>query len=39
MATLFPDTHPKAEKVLINLLREAPPLRMLKMVDQLNQSN
>ena len=38
MSTLFPDTHPEAEAVLIRLLREAPPWRKLEMVDQLNQS-
>lgn len=38
MTSLFPDTHPDAEAVLILLLREAPPWRKLEMVDQLNQS-
>jgi len=38
MSALFPDTHPKAEAVLICLLREAPSWRKLEMVDQLNQS-
>jgi hypothetical protein len=38
MSTLFPDTDPEAEKVLIELLRNAPPWRKLEMVDQLNQS-
>ncbi len=38
MSTLFPDTHPEAEAVLIRLLRQAPPYRKLEMVDQLNQS-
>jgi hypothetical protein len=38
MTTLFPDTNPKAEAVLIRLLREAPSWRKLEMVDQLNQS-
>jgi len=38
MSTLFPDTCPEAEAVLIRLLREAPPWRKLEMVDQLNQS-
>jgi hypothetical protein len=38
MTALFPDTHPKAEAVLIRLLRAAPPWRKLEMVDQLNQS-
>ena len=38
MTTLFPDTHPEAEAVLIRLLRQAPSWRKLEMVDQLNQS-
>lgn len=38
MSTLFPDTHPNAEAVLIRLLREAAPWRKLEMVDQLNQA-
>jgi hypothetical protein len=38
MSTLFPDTNPKAEAVLIRLLRETPSWRKLEMVDQLNQS-
>ena len=38
MSTLFPDTRPEAEAVLIRLLRQAPPWRKLEMVDQLNQS-
>lgn len=38
MSTLFPDTHPEAEAVLIGLLRQAPSWRKLEMVDQLNQS-
>ena len=38
MSTLFPDTHPEAEAVLIRLLRQAPSWRKLEMVDQLNQS-
>ena len=38
MTTLFPDTRPEAEAVLIRLLREAPAWRKLEMVDQLNQS-
>jgi hypothetical protein len=38
MSTLFPDTRPEAEDVLIRLLREAPPWRKLELVDQLNQS-
>ncbi len=38
MTSLFSDTHPEAEAVLIRLLRQAPPWRKLEMVDQLNQS-
>ena len=38
MTTLFPDTNPNAEAVLIRLLRETPSWRKLEMVDQLNQS-
>ena len=38
MSTLFPDTHPEAEAVLIRLLRQAPTWRKLEMVDQLNES-
>jgi len=38
MNTLFPDTRPEAEAVLIRLVREAPSWRKLEMVDQLNQS-
>jgi hypothetical protein len=36
--TLFPDTRPEAEAVLIDLLRQAPPWRKLHMVGQLNQT-
>lgn len=35
---LFPDTHPGAEAVLVELLRQAPPWRKLHMVGQLNQT-
>jgi len=38
MTTLFPDTHPEAEAVLLQLLREAPPWRKMEILDQLNQS-
>jgi hypothetical protein len=38
MSTLFPDTNPKAEAVLIRLLRDAPSWRKLEMVELLNQS-
>ena len=36
MSTLFPDTHPEAEAVLIRLLQQAPPWRKLEMVGQMN---
>ena len=36
--TLFSDTRPEAEAVLIKLLRQAPPWRKLHMVGQLNQT-
>ena len=35
---LFSDTRPEAEAVLIELLRQAPPWRKLRMVGQLNQT-
>ena len=35
---LFSDTTPEAEAVLINLLRQAPPWRKLKMVGELNET-
>ena len=38
MSVLFPDTTPEAERVLIDLLRQAPPWRKLEMVGQLNQA-
>ncbi len=36
MATLFPDTAPAAERVLIDLLRRAPVSRKLEMLGQMN---
>jgi hypothetical protein len=38
MSTLFPDTHPEAERVQVELLRQAPAWRKLEMVGQLNQT-
>jgi hypothetical protein len=38
MSKLFPDTHPEAEAVLLQLLRNAPSWHKFKMVDQLNAS-
>ena len=37
-SSLFPDTRPEAEAVLIGLLRQATPWRKLQMVGQLNQT-
>ncbi|MBN2549268.1 MAG: hypothetical protein JXB15_08930 [Anaerolineales bacterium] len=36
MTRLFPDTDPRAEKVLHDLLRQASPARKLEMVAQGN---
>lgn len=36
MSSLFPDTRPEAEAVLVRLLREAPSWRKLEMVGQMN---
>jgi hypothetical protein len=36
MTALFPDTGPEAERVLIDLLRQAPASRKLEMLGQLN---
>ena len=38
MSRLFPDTSPDAERVLIELMRKAPPWRKLEMVAQLNET-
>lgn len=38
MSSLFPDTQPQAERVQIELLRQAPSWRKLDMVGQLNQT-
>ncbi len=38
MLSLFSDTRPEAEAVLIGLLRQAPPWRKLHMVSQLNRT-
>ncbi|HEX7973503.1 MAG TPA: hypothetical protein VF498_03770 [Anaerolineales bacterium] len=37
-STLFSDTRPEAEAVLIRLLREAPSWRKLEMVGQMNEA-
>ena len=36
MTTLFSDTQPEAEQVLIQLLRAAPVARKLEMLGQMN---
>lgn len=36
MLPLFPDTSPDAQRVQIELIRNAPPWRKLEMVAQLN---
>ena len=36
--SLFSDTRPEAEAVLIGLLRQAPPWHKLHLVGQLNQT-
>jgi hypothetical protein len=38
MAILFPDTDPKAERVLLELLRREPAWRKLEMVGQMNEA-
>lgn len=38
MTPLSTDTHPKAERVQIELLRRAPAWRKLQMVAQLNET-
>lgn len=38
MSKLFPDTDPKAEAVLIELLRKASPSRKLEMVGQMSET-
>jgi hypothetical protein len=35
---LFLDTRPEAEKVLLDLLSQAPAWRKLEMVDQMNRA-
>jgi hypothetical protein len=38
MSALFSDTRPEAERVQIELLRQAPPWRKLEMLGQLNRT-
>jgi hypothetical protein len=37
MSTLFPDTSSESERILVDLLRNAPPWRKIKMVMDLNR--
>ena len=37
MRTQSPDTSPEAERVLLNLLRQAPAWRKLRMVEDTNR--
>jgi hypothetical protein len=37
MRTQSPDTNPEAERVLLNLLRQAPAWRKLRMVEDTNR--
>jgi hypothetical protein len=37
MSSLFPDTSPESEGILLALLRHATPWRKMQMVTQLNQ--
>jgi len=36
MSTLFTDTSPEAEEVLLRLLRQTPPWRKFEMVNQMS---
>jgi hypothetical protein len=38
LMALFSDTRPEAERVLLELLRQAPPYRKLEMVAQMNET-
>jgi len=38
VSTLFPDTTPEVERVLIELLRRAPAWRKLELVAQMNDT-
>ena len=38
MTTLFSDTHPKAQALQIQLLRQASPARKMEMLGELNAS-
>lgn len=38
MSSLFPDTQPAAEQILLQLLRQASPRRKLEMLGQMNEA-
>lgn len=38
MSTLFSDTRPEAEQILIELLKKTPPWRKIEMVGQMNMA-
>lgn len=38
MQTLSPDTHPHAERVQVQLLREMPPWRKLELVEGMTRT-
>jgi hypothetical protein len=38
MSALFPDTHPKAERIQIELIRRMPSWKKFAMLDDLNET-
>jgi len=38
MVTLFSDTHPKAEKIQLELIRRMPSWKKFALVDDLNEA-
>lgn len=38
MSSLFPDTQPVAEQILLQLLRQASPQRKFEMLGQMNEA-
>ncbi len=38
MSSLFPDTQPAAEQILLQLLRQASPQRKFEMLGQMNEA-
>ena len=38
MSSLFPDTQPAAEQVLLQMLRQASPRRKFEMLGQMNET-